>query len=498
LSQFCYAVAVFDATLESTISFWVLLQAAPGGSDRMNAQKGGGVFKRRALLVVLTVSAMLLLAGNAPGSNAVARDLSPAQEGMTFPVANRPGHVAPQRMSQSAMAASGGPIGSRFIVADQSVDTTESAVAYNSQNQEYLVVWQTEWPANDDIYGQRVSKNGGLVSHWFSIAAGAGTDRRYPDVVYNSQHNEYLVIWSEGGTAVRAQRVSATGLLLGSPLFIAVAAPGDYLYFPAIAYGSTPDAYLVAFVQQTGLSYSTIGVVACAYGAFICLADSVGPSTTTYHSEPEVAYNPRRNEFLVVWREYISSAKHIYGRQVSLSSGLSLLGSNFQISSVSNNEDSPAVAVVPRNPDGQYMVAWYTYDGTARGNIWAQRLAGDGTLEGGAIPLARTLDDETGPAIAGNANNEQYLITWTRRDATNTHSNIQGQAIYTNGSFASEVRDMIPAPAGLVGPTTPANSALAAGPNGEFLVTFDDPLSSVRKVYGILWGDRVYLPLLKR
>ena len=53
----------------------------------------------------------------------------------------------------------------------------------------------------------------------------------------------------------------------------------------------------------------------------------------------------------------------------------------------------------------------------------------------------------------------------------------------------------------LVGGGQVYDSAVAAGPTGDYLVTFDDNEvfgTSSRGIYGRLWGNRVFLPLVVR
>jgi hypothetical protein len=89
-------------------------------------------------------------------------------------------------------ATSGGTIGYNFTISgDSALEEVSPSVAYNSDRQEYLVVWHNDRLGNDDIRAQRVSKNGALAGSAFYIQGGPGADRRYPDVVYNSQQNEY-------------------------------------------------------------------------------------------------------------------------------------------------------------------------------------------------------------------------------------------------------------------------------------------------------------------
>jgi hypothetical protein len=70
---------------------------------------------------------------------------------------------------------------------------------------------------------------------------------------------------------------------------------------------------------------------------------------------------------------------------------------------------------------------------------------------------------------------------------------IQGRTLALDGSLLSDTT--------LIGGRQVFDSAVVAGPVGDFLVAFDDnetfgTLS--RGIYGRLWGNRLYLPLLIR
>ena len=68
------------------------------------------------------------------------------------------------------------------------------AVAYNDNHDEYLVVWHNTWPdGRRDIYARRIDANGDLLS-WFSVATGVKS-KFHPAITYNSTNDEYLVVW---------------------------------------------------------------------------------------------------------------------------------------------------------------------------------------------------------------------------------------------------------------------------------------------------------------
>src|SRR3990167_3326964 len=91
---------------------------------------------------------------------------------------------------------------------------SESAIAYNSANDEYLVVWTESSSTSLAVMAQRMKGDGtGAIGASFTIF----TIGAYPAVAYNSQSNEFLVTTSLSGNII-GRRVSNTGALVGSPV----------------------------------------------------------------------------------------------------------------------------------------------------------------------------------------------------------------------------------------------------------------------------------------
>jgi uncharacterized protein YlbG (UPF0298 family) len=123
-------------------------------------------------------------------------------------------------------------------------------MAYNSQRQQYLVVWYNDRAGCDDIRAQRVFKNGTLAGGPFYISAGCTADRRYPDVTYNSKHDQYLVVWEHydaaEGYSIKGRRVSGAGQVLDTTDITIRGWSNLYTPVkPAVAYAYTSDRYLV-------------------------------------------------------------------------------------------------------------------------------------------------------------------------------------------------------------------------------------------------------------
>ncbi len=394
-----------------------------------------------------------------------------------------------------AARAAGGPIGHNFNISNlPATGAVVPSIAYNGDRDEYLVVWWNDRPGNDDIYGRRVSGDGALIGNWFAIAAGAGHERAFPDVAYNSQAEEYLVVWVDNYSDICAQRVSATGQLQGTE--IDIGGMGDENWGPAVAYASTENKYLVVWTEKTGTVYAFAGKEVTSMGS-PGIRFAIDPNCLNCsEAQADLAYNRPRNEFLVVWGEHVGGDYDVYGRRVKMTGGTGTLGPAFPIFDSVNDEWTPVVAALPgHSGQGQYLVVCQTYIGVGDKWIQGQFVAFDGSLQGSLIEISST-SGATGPAVAGSESTGQYLVVWRQEGYVSlpfTSDGIVGRAISIDGNPMGEETG--------IGGFAPFNAAVASGSLGDFLVAFDaePPLvSAPREVYGQLLGNRVYLPLVLR
>ena len=418
-------------------------------------------------------------------------------------------NASPQHIGVAGMG--GDLIGSNFTIAnDSSLTETNPAVAYNPDLGEYLVVWYNDRPGNDDIQAQRVSTNGTLVGSPFYIAAGAGAERRFPDVAYNSDDKEYLVVWQEtdnstSQTTIRGRRVSWTGNLLTGVFNIFT---GDPSLEPAVAYSTTSHKYLIVWYwfdmtgdNIMGRTYSTsTGLGSVQYIS----QDTTG---SIPRGQPDVAYCSTRDEFLVVWRQFASGSNwDIYARLVA-GDGTLLSPASIVVSTLGHDETTPAVAALPLNSnEGDYLVVWEMNTGSDTG-IYALTVNVDigGSPSVGSFPLIvyDSSENESAPAVAGNENGKRYLVTWKQHYKMDLggglfleFDGIAGRAVSSDGKLSDGT---FMDPGTWIGGMAAVNSAIAAGPLGDFLVAFDDTgLTSSRGIYGQVWGYRTYLPLAIR
>jgi hypothetical protein len=145
-------------------------------------------------------------------------------------------------------------------------DAFDPAIAYNSHNNQYLVVWEGEDSAADvfDIFGQRLEANGLSVGSddFYLSHVGSGPNSDYdalnPAVAYDEANNEYLAVWqddelADGEYEIWGQRVdAATGTAIDIDTRLSDMGPdGDAHYIaqtPAVAYsGVSNNEYLVVW-----------------------------------------------------------------------------------------------------------------------------------------------------------------------------------------------------------------------------------------------------------
>jgi hypothetical protein len=391
----------------------------------------------------------------------------------------------------------GSPILHSFIISNQSTEELDPAVAYNSQQREYLAVFWNDRPGNDDIRAERVSRDGKLLGG-FWVGAGVGHDRRYPDVAYNAKTNQYLVVWEDyvqgvGAYAIYGRLISATGQFISDEIIrgVSVTTPAR----PAVAYAYTSNKYLVVWEEDFTSGPNTwidiVGQVVNSdgtlSGARFTISQDVGGQPRRL---PDLAYNRHRDDYLVVWEQkmgMIPTDYDIYGRLVGTDG--TPAGFLIHISSPSDAETKPRVAAIPTATSfGAYLVVWQMAS-FPDSYVMAQLVTGDGNLDGSPHGVASvTAGSYLISAVAGNENSRQFLIVV--KGGTDP---AMAQAISSDFTQWSAWYPLDSGPGA-------DHPAVASGPTGDFLVAFDRAPFGTRDIYGQLWGNRtyVYLPLVLR
>ncbi|MCI0683012.1 MAG: Ig-like domain-containing protein [Gemmataceae bacterium] len=294
-----------------------------------------------------------------------------------------------------------------------------------------------------------------------------------PAVAYNSTDNQYLVVWDGDHTTNGENEIfgrlldAATGRALGADFRISDMGPDGNTAFdafePAVAYNVARNEYLVVWYGED----NTGALVADEYEIFAQRLDAAGhqigvndfrisdmgpDGDTRFAAEsPDLVYNAASQEFLVVWHgsdnagALVEDEYEIYGQRLDVA-GNAIGANDFRISDMGTDGDdrcgafNPAVAW--NSSRNEYLVVWDGNDTSALGiedEIYGQRLDAAGAPMGvndfrisDMGPDGQTLFHAWNPDVAANSIGGEYLVVWEGNDAGETE--IFGQRLTAMGS----------------------------------------------------------------
>ena len=247
-------------------------------------------------------------------------------------------------------------------------DADSPNVAYNEDDDEWLVVWQQDPFPGDDcqdaagIKGVIVSGDAAQVGAVFDISE-AGVDAFDPDVAYDTRNGEFLVVYvfSEDINEVFGQRVATDGALLGDPIEIAA-------------------------------------------------------DTDIGNDDPVVVFDQTRRQSLVVWRHGSDDGDDRIEARFVPAGGGEPLGDRFFVSNAAGEPGGDPALEFRSN---RYLAIWdtSTFDDPPTSDMFGQSVSRDGDLIGGNFALANEADlFEDAPADVhlnlACANNQVCLALW--------------------------------------------------------------------------------------
>lgn len=279
-----------------------------------------------------------------------------------------------------------GKIQSSFVRASAHAD-----VAWNSTDNQYMVVWdamgQPDEIIRTEIYGQLVNAAGEALGKNFRISGttdqGAEFNAGGPAVAYNSTNNQYMVVWT-GPFKVKSQN-EVWGRALSAQGAPAVKGKSDFLISqvstnigserdassPQVVYNSSGNEYLVVF-QANAVAGPDNEQANEVFGQRINAATlaEIGPndfrisntpgSFRNRADSPRAAFNNLDKEYLVVWRGVRTDVPfEIFGQRLGPDG--SEIEADFEISHIATvgkdrRVNTPALAY--NSTSGEYLAIW--------------------------------------------------------------------------------------------------------------------------------------------
>ncbi|MEM6701666.1 MAG: hypothetical protein AAF690_03120 [Acidobacteriota bacterium] len=375
---------------------------------------------------------------------------------------------------------------------DVRYDAAHDGLAYNSLDDEYLVVWDADdrlpgvgatFNGKREVFGRLVDGDGTPLGAERVLATAGPTsdeswDAENPEVVFNATSGEYLVLYvgtiASGGLQAKqeifAQRVSSIGQAVGSPIRVSTTGGDTNLRLdsrePSVAWDSNSNAYLVVWQREMSdtASRAEIEVFARLLDGQARPVDSqfrvssMGPDgDTTYDAlDPYVAFNSSSDEYLVVWRGddnrggVVQGEFEIFGQRVA-ANGTPVGADDFRISFMGprgNGQFDASDPAVAHNPTlDEYLVTWAGLDDPAVGEeVYAQRLRGDGSALGTVVQVSSMGPDGGGADVYSvdeslvrfSPQSDEYFVIWMGEDnrelLTEGEFEVFGQRLAADGT----------------------------------------------------------------
>jgi hypothetical protein len=275
------------------------------------------------------------------------------------------------------------------------------AIAYNSheERQDYFIVWTEDRGARPDIYAKRLFRNGlpqggPDKNGWLPIRSSGAYQRSEPppgpranpDVVYNGQREEFLLVFSEraseiDGWDVFAVRIAASGYSVGNPRVIA-GGPGDQQR-PDVALIGDDGEYLVVFDDNS----RDIDIV----GAVRVRANGI-PSGRPYVmiELPSNTSDPSTNGSVVAWVDDRNGNSDIYAQRIN-ENGLPERD-DYPIARTVDEETSPNF--------GAGQLVWNVFDPATGMDIRGAQVYDNGMTRGRDQGILVPASDQSWPATA--------------------------------------------------------------------------------------------------
>lgn len=287
-----------------------------------------------------------------------------------------------------------------------------------------------------------------------------------------SNGSEFLLVWSDGSD-IRGTRIDATGNVLDTNLVISSATGAQTM--PAVASNGT--GFLVTWADGRGADLDIYAARVTAAGA---VNDPSGiPVYVGAHPQdwPKVASNG--TDYLVTWQSNLDGTNlDVFGSRIS-AAGAVLDATGIAIATSSTIEWYPAVGSL----GGNYLVVWSEFRDHLQADLYARRIAVDGSIQDpGGVQLTTAVFDQLHAAIATNGTD--YIVSW---DDTRSGNNYDVYAMHVAANLAT-----LGANLPIVTQAAHQFSPALASNGFDYFLAWEDDRGLTKDVYGnMLSGDAV-------
>jgi hypothetical protein len=375
------------------------------------------------------------------------------------------------------------------VIIVSEIDTQQNypQVAFNSKHNEYLVVWEQSGSADSGIYGQRISHDGKKVGP-SPIAIAVGPKRRSsPAVAYDPGNDHYLVVWTHDhdGSGVNndiSGRIIPWQKTDPTLQEFKISNLPDYQTIPKVVYNSTKKEFLILWLHyQSDVLKDIMAARMQADGSIFTQKDKkILDPVSNLLPNYDVEFNPARNEYLVTWTKHsIINASDVYMTRLRWDCQVLGIKENLVVSTT-DSESSPSAAAW-ETADGYngYLLVWWASNMSGNNKFIGKFYSGGLVAYAGTITILESKNEVGSPYLISNFWRDQMLVVWRyRMNATENHG-IRGRFVSPNRSTSPAFEIAPPSP---ISGKTKGGIALssAAGGRSNFLATWDHLRYSMR------------------
>ncbi len=311
-------------------------------------------------------------------------------------------------------------MGAEFEISPQMTPTDPDryhpSAAYNDWRAQYLVVWHNTWASGHDreVIGQRVDGAGHLIGSNFAISSGTH-DRVQPAVAYNHAYNEYMVVWmydvngDQKKYEIWGVVVSWNGVV-GTP-FLIQTWENISSWSPEIAWNSNRNEYVVVWgnlAQATQIA-TDIGTKVLdpegteLYGTVL--------TSDGFPTNPDITYDPVEGNYMVVWNYVNTSGKNVIKGDLrnNLYNRIRLVD---VFGSTTNHTLFPRV----NSSMGLFFLVTFEYENSSTDHdIYVAYINKDATISVPA-PFVSGSTHDVYPDVAGSQREFEFMIAYQRAD----------------------------------------------------------------------------------
>jgi hypothetical protein len=290
-----------------------------------------------------------------------------------------------------------------------------------------------------------------FLSEKIEIAANPNLAEWIPRIAYNSVDDEFLVVWTEQGVrepegpslyGIVAQRFSSQGEKIASSFNPAGDPVGKTILIPTPECNIFTSEYLIAYTMS-GVGFDEFGSIINHTGTVLKDPFPISEKDRSQmHSS--VAFNTVDREFFVVYNSSESGSPDIKG--VILDEDGTPVTDELMINDAEGDQYNPYIVYNPT--DNTYLINWEDFRNVPtwqeNGEIYGALLDSDGSVLVNDIAMIDDFGepdegDQRHNQIAYNSDKNEFFVCWSDMAPTMNNVGIRGRMIGSDGTLKEPI-----------------------------------------------------------